>query len=186
MHMCCIHFSNKKTKEVVGGIGVVWCGVVWGRHVSFVFTHPQTCQTGTLFFHPLQHSAANCAPVSCGLPAHSQRFPKRAYYLYRAEERQQRNNHRIEIEYRRSANMLEICHLYHNRNGVGSCGGKKKCSLQPVMPGESDRFHLQGARLNWHEIFLHISKSIIVLWSGLYDILLLFRFASLLVFTPCW
>lgn len=184
MHMCCIHFSNKKTKEVVGGL--VWCGVVWGRHVSFVFTHPQTCQTGTLFFHPLQHSAANCAPVSCGLPAHSQRFPKRAYYLYRAEERQQRNNHRIEIEYRRSANMLEICHLYHNRNSVGSCGGKKKCSLQPVMPGESDRFHLQGARLNWHEIFLHISKSIIVLWSGLYDILPLFRFASLLVFTPCW
>lgn len=60
VHMCCIHFSNKEKRRGCGGIGVVW-----GRHVSFVFTHTQTCQIDTLFFHPLQHSAAHHASVSC-------------------------------------------------------------------------------------------------------------------------
>lgn len=78
--------ATRKKKRGCGGNGVVW-----GRHASFVFTHTQTCQTGTLFFHPLQPSAANCASVSCVSPARSQRFPIRLDHRMPARRQLVRN-----------------------------------------------------------------------------------------------
>lgn len=85
MDMRCIHLSNKKKR----GSG----GMVWGRHVFFVFTHTQTCQTSALFFHPLQPSVTNYVSlsqdtVSCVLPAHPQTFSSRV--CYRDKKRRRR------------------------------------------------------------------------------------------------
>lgn len=163
--MCCIHFSNKggKKKRLWGE----WRGVREAR-VLCLHPHSDLSDRHTLL-PPLQHPAACRASVSCVLPAHSQRFPMRVYHVCRNEERQQRNNNCIEIENRRVAKMLEICHLCRNRKVVGSRGGMKKGFLQPGTPGERGRFHLQGARLIWHEILLHTSKPVKVLWSGFED-----------------
>lgn len=163
--MCCIHFSNKKRKEVAGGLELVWC-------------EGGICPLSSPTLRPVRQARPSSTPSDTQQLIVHQRP---VYYLLilkdfledvcRDEDGQQGNNCCIEIEYRRTANMLEICHLYHNRNGVGSRGRMKKCSLQPATPGESGRFHLQGARLRWHEIFLHISKSVIVFRSGLCNIL---------------
>lgn len=116
--MCCIHFSNKGQKEVVGGL--VWC-----EGGMCPLSSPTLRPVSSLFFHPLQHSGAICASVSCVFPAHSQRFPIGVDHVYRDEDRTAPNNNCMEIEDLCLANVLEISHLYHNGNGVGSSGGMK-------------------------------------------------------------
>lgn len=179
----CIHFSNKK-KEVVGD----WCGE---REARVLCLHPHSDLSdghAPLLFHPLQHSAASCASVSCGLPARSYRFPIRVYCVYKDKERQQRKYNWTEIEYRRMASVLEICHLYHNGNSVGSRGGMKKCS-----PGACDtRWQISPAggqiKLTWDFSSYEQIWNCPMIWTC--DILLhicpftLKRFASLLVFYP--
>lgn len=140
MHMCCIHFSNKKRKKEVV-VGTVWCegGMC-----------PLSSPTPTP--RPVRQARSSSTPSTVQQPpvhqspAYTCSFSK-IPYKSRLQRQRWRNNG-IETEYRRGANMVEICHLYHNRNDVGSRGGMKKCSRQPVIPGESGRFHLQGARLS--------------------------------------
>lgn len=161
MHMCCIHFSNKKKKKRL------WWERCGAREacVLCLHPHPDLSDRPARLPPPPPFSSQLCISllrVTCSFS----KIPSKSRL-----QRQRWSNNGIETQYRRGANMGEICHLYHNRNDVGSRGGMKKCSRQPVIPGESGRFHLRGARLSWHEIFLHITKSVTVSWSELHDIL---------------